>query len=127
MSRRNPVCRYLIGYMNHMREEHEEFENEVRRIARARWPAADRGGAAIIDGRERDGVFETEECIHLIEAVTSRKLEKAPDDIRKLTSLATKFQRTTSTKAVRCWFVTRDEPTPDQRRAYPRPRSAAAP
>jgi len=43
------------------------FENEVRRIARQLWPAAAHDGAAIINGRETDGVFVTEECVHLIE------------------------------------------------------------
>ena len=101
-----------------MREENEDFENEVRRIARALWPEARYAGAAKIDGRERDGVFQTEECLHLIEATSSRKLDKAKADIRKLVSLALKMQSTTAlSKVVRCWFVTRDEPTADQRQA----------
>ena len=75
-------------------------------------------GAAKIDGRERDGVFQTEECLHLIEATSSRKLDKAKADIRKLVRLASKMQGTTAlSKVVRCWFVTRDEPTADQRQA----------
>ena len=100
-----------------MREDDEEFENEVRRIGRALWPSDQYSGAMVVDGRERDGVFETEECIHLVEATTSRKLEKARQDVGKLVSLANKLQKKTTTKAVRCWFVTRDEPTADQRGA----------
>ncbi|MEK7996558.1 MAG: NACHT domain-containing protein [Planctomycetota bacterium] len=100
-----------------MHEEHKEFENEVLRVARALWPAARYSGSVRIDGRERDGVFETEECIHLIEATTSRRLEKAKEDISKLVGLASKLQKTTSSKAMRCWFVTREEPTADQRHA----------
>lgn len=100
-----------------MHEEDEDFENEVRRIARALWPEAQYSGAAIIDGRERDGIFETEECINLLEATTSRKLDKAKQDIDKLVGLAMKFQRSLSYKAVHCWLVTRDEPTADQRQA----------
>lgn len=99
-----------------MLDENRDFENEVRRIARALWPSAQYSGAASEDGRERDGVFETEECIHLLEATTSRRLEKATEDIGKLISLAARFQRGNSRKAVRAWFVTRDEPTADQRR-----------
>lgn len=98
------------------REENEHFENEVRRIARQLWPMAQFSGAIVVDGRERDGVFETEECFHVIEATTSRRKEKALEDVRKLVGLAAKFQRKTVTKAVRCWFVTRDEPTADQRK-----------
>ncbi len=106
-----------------MREENADFENEVRRVARALWPGARYCGAANIEGRERDGIFETEECIHLLEATTSRKLDKAKQDIGKLTALASKLQRSTQNKAVRCWFVTRDEPTADQRQAGEKCRS----
>lgn len=100
-----------------MQKEDEDFENEVRRIARALWPEARYSGAAKVDGRERDGIFETEECVHLLEATTSRKLDKAEQDIKKLITLASRFQRASSHRAVRCWFVTRDEPTADQRGA----------
>jgi hypothetical protein len=61
-------------------------------------------------------VFETDECIHLLEATTSRRKEKAQTDVGKLVGLAQRLQRKTITKAVRCWFVTREEPTADQRR-----------
>jgi hypothetical protein len=96
--------------------EDRDFENEVRRIARALWPEARYSGATIVDGRERDGIFETEECVHLLEATTSRKLEKAKEDVGKLVALASKIQRGSAPKAVRGWFVTREEPTADQRR-----------
>ncbi len=103
----------LDADMSDTRDENEQFENEVRRIARALWPGDRHGGSANVDGRERDGVFETEECIHLVEATVSRRLDKAREDIGKLASLASKLQKRASTKAVRCWFVTRDEPTAD--------------
>lgn len=99
-----------------MRQEHELFENEVRRIARELWPCAKFSGSITVDGRERDGIFETDECIHALEATTSRRMDKAQEDIGKLVSLASKLQRKTTIKAVRCWFVTRDEPTADQRK-----------
>lgn len=72
---------------------------------------------AQVEGRERDAVFETEECIHIIEATASRKKEKAQKDAAKLAALSGKLQRRTQTKAVRGWLVTRDEPTADQRKA----------
>lgn len=43
------------------------FENEVRRVAHTLWTEARYSGAVNVDGRERDGIFETEECIHLLE------------------------------------------------------------
>lgn len=98
------------------REEHENFENEVRRIARQIWPSARFDGATKIDNKETDGVFETEECIHLLEATISRRLDKAQRDITKLVGLAGKLSKRTTTKVLRCWFITKDEPTADQRR-----------
>jgi len=92
-----------------------DFENEVRRIARNLWPEAEFDGSYIFSGRERDGVFFTEECIHIVEATTSRKLDKAKKDIRKSVKLAQKFQSTYPARAVKCWFITQHEPTPDQR------------
>lgn len=91
------------------------FENDVRRIARQLWPHAEFSGAAIVDGREFDGIFDTEDCRHIIEATTSRRKEKAQQDIGKLVKLVRKNQRSCGTRAVRGWFITRDEPTADQR------------
>ncbi len=97
------------------REEQRTFENEARRIARELWPDAQYNGARIVDGLERDGVFETEDCVHLLEATVSRSKAKAQEDIKKLTSLARKFQSKVQHKAVKCWFITRTEPTAEQR------------
>lgn len=98
-------------------EEQRAFENETRKIARQLWPEAEYGGAQVVEGRERDGVFETEDCIHLLEATVSRSRSKALDDAKKLVGLATKLQARHRQKAVKCWFVTREEPTADQREA----------
>src|SRR5947207_2889854 len=54
------------------RKEQDVFENEVRRVARQLWPDAQYDGAHVVDGLERDGVFETEDCIHLLEATVTR-------------------------------------------------------
>ena len=97
------------------KEEHDLFENEVRRIARQLWPAAQYSGAAMVDGKERDGIFETEDCVHLVEATVSRGKSKAVEDVKKLTSLARQYQKVSPSKAVKCWFVTKQEPTADQR------------
>jgi len=91
------------------------FENEVRRIARELWPQAAFQGALKLEHLERDGVFETEDCIHLVEATTSQGAEKAKQDTKKLATLAQKVRRARPDMAVKCWFVTRKEPTADQR------------
>lgn len=97
------------------REENEHFENEVLRIARALWPSAAYAGAAKIDGKETDGVFVTEDCIHIVEATTSRRKEKAKQDMTKIAKHMGNFAARDRTRATRGWFVTRDEPTADQR------------
>ncbi|HHQ4719853.1 TPA: NACHT domain-containing protein [Aeromonas veronii] len=95
--------------------EDELFENEVRRIARARWPEAQYAGAAKVNGRERDGVFETEEVIHFLEVTTSRREDKAKEDTKKLFQLISTHQKSGSIKGAIGWFITKDEPTADQR------------
>src|SRR5688572_16451903 len=96
-------------------EEDQQFEDEVRRIARAKWPGAAFAGAAIVRGRERDGIFETDEVIHYVEATTSRRADKVSDDTKKLFSLIANQLRTGSMKGAVGWIVTRDEPSADQR------------
>ena len=104
------------------RAENEQFENDVRRIARELWPTAEYDGAAIVDRRETDGVFDAEDCRHVVEATTSRKRVKAEEDIRKLLDLIAKLRPKSGTRAIRGWFITRDEPTADQRRVAERHR-----
>ncbi len=96
-------------------EQQRTFETEVRRIARELWPEAEYDGAFVVEGRERDGIFETEECVHIIECTVSRAQQKAKDDAQKLEVLARKLQPKHPQKAIKCWFITRDEPSPDQR------------
>lgn len=91
------------------------FENEVRRIARARWPQAQFDGAAVKDGRERDGIFEADDVIHYVEATTSRRADKAKDDTKKIFSSMVEQQRSGSMKGAVGWFITKEEPTADQR------------
>ena len=91
------------------------FENEVRRIARARWPQAQFDGAVMKDGKERDGVFDTDDVIHYVEATTSRRADKAKDDTKKMFGAMAEQQRSGSMKGAVGWFVTKEEPTADQR------------
>lgn len=99
------------------REQNERFENDVRHIARALWPSAEFSGATILEGQERDGVFETEDCIHIVEATTSRRAQKAQQDTTRIEKLLNKFQSRNGIQAFRGWLVTRDEPTAEQREA----------
>jgi hypothetical protein len=89
------------------------FEREVRRIARLLWPAAEGAGALMIAGREHDGVFETEECVHFVESTTSRAEKKAVEDCLKMTAAAEASRKQRPEKAVKCWFITREDPTAD--------------
>lgn len=93
-----------------------DFENEVRRIARVKWPSAKYSGAAMLDGRERDGIFETEESINFVEATVSAGAGKARDDTKKLFKAISGHNRTGTLKVAIGWFVTKHEPTADQRR-----------
>lgn len=97
------------------RNDQRAFENEVRRVARELWPEAQYGGAQLFDGSERDGVFETEDCVHIMEATVSRSKEKAQHDIGKMVSMANRVRPRVQHRAIKCWFVTLDEPTADQR------------
>jgi hypothetical protein len=92
-----------------------EFEVEVLRIARLLWPSAAYSGSSIEIQQERDGIFVTREIIHLIEATTSRRRDKAQHDLEKLIKLAKSKRAAYPSLAVKAWFITSDEPTADQR------------
>lgn len=92
-----------------------EFEDEVRRIARLLWPSGEYGGAAMEDGRERDGIFETDEFIYCVECTVSRRLEKAVEDGLKLEKLIKKLSTRHPHKFIKAWFISLHEPTADQR------------
>lgn len=100
---------------NYSDEDANELEDEVRRIAREMWPKAEFGGAAMIESQERDGIFETDEIIHIIEVTASRKLEKAVKDSEKLDKLLKKKRKEFPHKHTVGYFITLEEPTADQR------------
>lgn len=89
------------------------FENEVQRIARELWSYAYYSGASIVDEKERDGIFETEECYHCLEASTSKAKANAEKNGEKLLALISRFS--SSDKISQGWYVTLNEPTADQR------------
>lgn len=97
-------------------DENQHFESEVRQIARFIWKDAFLGGAELVDNRERDGIFETRDTIHVVEATVSRKKDKAHDDAKK-TSILIQKMRGNTFKTCQGWIVTKSEPTSDQREA----------
>lgn len=88
------------------------FEEEVRRVARLIW-ASDEVNAQIVHGRERDGVYEGDEIIYIIEATTLRTRKKIEDDGKK-TNDTVKELRRTSGKFAKGFLVTLHDPTADQ-------------
>lgn len=101
-------------------KDDKAFEAEVLRIARAKWPQNAYAGSALIDGRERDGVFETDDAVHFIEATTSRSQEKARNDTKKLHQIVVNKIKENPIKGARGWFITSEEPTADQRKEVER-------
>jgi hypothetical protein len=91
------------------------FENEVRRVARQLWPEDQFSGARMLGGRERDGIFVTEDLVNIIESTVSRRKDKAEDERKKLVDAARELQKKYPEKLMKGWFITRDEPTVDQR------------
>lgn len=91
-----------------------EFEAEVRRIARALWGRFNGdGGALIVEGRERDCIFETEYLTHYIECTRLRTLDKVREDAKKMVRYREELSR--RGRMVKLWIVTENEPTADQR------------
>lgn len=91
------------------------FEDEVRRFARLLYLGNDNRGAALIDERERDGIFITDDLVVAIEATRSTRKIKASQDVTKLRSLVGKLAGQYPDKAIRGFFITEQEPTADQR------------
>lgn len=92
------------------------FEQDVRRIARLLWSESAFSGAAVVDSRERDGIFETRDAINIVESTISTRKEKAIDDAKKTAELVQKLRKS-FTKHVNGWLVTLNEPTGAQRTA----------
>jgi hypothetical protein len=65
------------------RTEGEIFEEQVRHIASCLWSPAGHLNAQLVDGRERDAVFETDDVMHVVEATISRQKEKIEADCKK--------------------------------------------
>jgi len=79
-------------------------------------------GAVMFQGREHDAVFETEDAIHAYEFTIERKKEKAEKDAKKLGDILSYLKRKPENRYRTCtgWFVTKDDPTAEQRAAVER-------
>jgi hypothetical protein len=91
-----------------------EFEQDVIRVARELWPKAAIAGSVNVANRQRDGIFVTDEAVHIIECTTSRAKQKAADDISKSVKLARDLKKEYQDRPIQCWFITAEEPTADQ-------------
>src|SRR4051794_26092110 len=96
------------------RSDDEAFENEVRRIAAQLWPRGVPGNAVKLDGFERDALYVTEDNVHLVEATTSRKKDKAQKDGAKLAAGVKRLQQLHPERSVKGWFVTQNAVEADQ-------------
>lgn len=96
------------------REASDQFEKEVRRLARELFPAA--GGYAPENhlGRERDGIFDDGETIHIVEATRDRSKAKAEGDLKKSAELRKHLAQQYPDRNFKIWFVTEGDPTADQ-------------
>jgi hypothetical protein len=104
-------------------EQNAQFEADVRRIASALYPASASGNAEMLMGRERDGIFLTDQLLVVIEATVSRKREKVAADAKKtaelLRSLRTKYPDHISLGII----ITKGAPTAEQAEAVKKYRS----
>ncbi|MFI5532540.1 NACHT domain-containing protein [Kitasatospora sp. NPDC051853] len=99
-------------------EEESEFEAEVLRVSRALFaPENEFQGSTYIGTAERDGVFIGPDSVTIVECTVSRRKDKAEKDGRKLSEACLVKARQYPFKSVKGFFVTRDEPTADQRSA----------
>ncbi|PYC68370.1 hypothetical protein C7C46_29235 [Streptomyces tateyamensis] len=101
---------------NEKQQEESEFEAEVLRISRALFaPENEFQGSTYIGTAERDGVFVGPDSVTIVECTVSRRKDKAEKDGRKLYEACVAKARQYPFKSVKGFFVTRDEPTADQR------------
>jgi NACHT domain. len=100
----------------HRREanvDEDEFEEEVRTIARALWPSARSDGMLNIDKVEHDAIFFDHDVVHCVESTVSRRLDKATHDGDKLHKAIRRWTGSDG-RIAKGWFVTLNAPTPDQ-------------
>lgn len=94
-----------------------EFEQRALALARAIHDPLGLQGAEMILGRERDGVFITEDAIHVYEFTTLKTKAKAQQDANKIVEALRHLQKepVNRYKTATGWFVTQGEPDAVQR------------
>lgn len=100
--------------------EETQFENDVRRLARALYPQSQGGDPEHMLGRERDSIFVTHDTVIVIEATVSRRADKIKDDGQKTKDAIVELRKIYTDKLVRGFIITRDTPTADQVEAIKR-------
>ena len=91
-----------------------QFEPEVRRITREIFPQSGGYGPVNLDGRERDGVLDDGETIHIIEATCNPTKEKAINDLSKSIDLKRELQKSHLEHNFKIWIITERDPTAHQ-------------
>lgn len=106
----------LIDYKT---ESGPEFEERGLALARSLHDPTGAQGAIMFRGKERDGLFANHNSVHAYEFTTLGTRDKAVKDGEKLAELlkAVGSQADHRYKSRTGWFVTRDEPSADQRTA----------
>jgi len=106
----------LIDYKT---ESGPEFEERGLALARALHDPMGAQGAIMFRGKERDGLFASHDSVHAYEFTTWGTRDKAVKDGGKLAELlkAIGGQADHRYKSRTGWFVTRDEPSAEQRTA----------
>ncbi|MGA4543133.1 NACHT domain-containing protein [Uniformispora flossi] len=100
-------------------ESGSEFELRALNVARAIHDPFGLQGAIMHRGQERDGVFVSEEAIHVYEFTVDRKKEKSRKDASKVREILGDLQNDPKNryKALVGWCVSKEEPTAEQRGA----------
>lgn len=92
----------------------DDFELQVREIARALWEVdPGEAGAAYVDAHERDLIYNTGFVTHYMEMTTERRIAKVKGDLPKMLQYRDKYS--VAGHSVVLWYITKDEPTADQR------------
>lgn len=102
-----------------LEESGHAFEARARTVARAIHDPSGLQGSIIHKGKERDAVFVSQSDVHAYEFTIGRGKEKAEKDAEKLQELLEDLSRLPehAYKTFVGWFVTLDEPSPEQRAA----------
>lgn len=100
-------------------ESGQEFELRALNIARAIHDPSGAQGSTMHAGKERDGVFISYDAVNVYEFTVDGKKAKAEKDASKIVELIGHLSSKGEHrfKTFTGWFVTRDEPTAEQRDA----------